>query len=525
MDKLDEGRSRLIKSGGFFDEEFIIRLYMEMLVFMSCFGKTGGFRTLLLERRDCLATTRLMSLHVGKGQTAGDAVKRALGYIKDPTKTENGILVTSYGCTPQTAEAEFMLMRREYLTITGRRRGKDDVLAYHLRQSFKPGEITPEKANRISCELAKRFTHGNHAFIVATHNNTNAIHSHIIFSAVNLDCDRKFRDFLGSGRALGRLSDTLCVENGLSIIEKPQHTTLTYDKWLGDRAKQSQREEMRATIDGIMRQKPESFDALLSVLKEKGWEIKRGKRMSARAPGQVRFKRLDSLGEEYSEKVLRAALDEKLEWKPKERRKGQKPKIEHTSVSLLVDVQAKLQQGKGGGYARWAKVFNAKQMAQTLTYLSEHHIQNLADLAEKTEAATLRHSDLLKKVKNEEARMKEITELKKHVLGYLRTRETYAAYKKSGYVKKFLVEHEQEILIHRAAKQAFDKRKLTKLPTVQMLQTEYEALMTQRKKDYAEYRAAKNEMRELLTIRANVERILNEPMEHGNDAAQKKQAR
>ena len=159
---------------------------------------------------------------------------------------------------------------------------------------------------------------------------------------MNLACDRKFRDFLGSGRALGKLSDTLCVENGLSIIEKPQHTTLTYDKWLGDRAKQPQREEMRATIDEIMRQKPESFDALLSVLREKGWEIKRGKRMSARAPGQVRFKRLDSLGEEYPEKVLRATLDEKREWKPKERRKGQKPQIEHASVSLLVDVQAKL---------------------------------------------------------------------------------------------------------------------------------------------------------------------------------------
>ena len=119
-----------------------------------------------------MATTRLMSLHVGKWKTAGDAIKRALGYIKDPMKTENGILMTSYGCTPQTAEAEFMLMRREYLTIAGRRRGKDDVLAYHLRQSFKPGEITPEEANRIGCKLAKRFTHGNHAFIVATHNNT-----------------------------------------------------------------------------------------------------------------------------------------------------------------------------------------------------------------------------------------------------------------------------------------------------------------------------------------------------------------
>ena len=342
---------------------------------------------------------------------------------------------------------------------------------------------------------------------------------------MNLACGRKFRDFLGSGRALGRLSDTLCVENGLSIIEKPQHTTLTYDKWLGDRAKQPQREEMRATIDEIMRQKPESFDALLSVLREKGWEIKHGKRMSARAPGQIRFKRLDSLGEEYSEKVLRAALDERREWKPKERRKGQKPEIEHTSVSLLVDVQSKLQQGKGGGYSRWAKVFNAKQMAQTLTYLSEHHIQNLSELAEKTEAATLRYGELLKKMKNEEAQIREVAELKKHVLGYLRTRETYAAYKKSGYARKFLIEHEQEILIHRAAKQAFDERKLTKFPNVQTLQTEYEALMAQRKKDYTEYKTAKDEMRELLTVRANVERILNEPMEQRDGAAQKKQER
>ena len=188
-------------------------------------------------------------------------------------------------------------------------------------------------------------------------------------------------------------------------------------------------------------------------------------------------------------------------------------------------MQSKLQQGKGGGYSRWAKVFNAKQMAQTLTYLSEHHIQNLSELAEKTEAATLRYGELLKKMKNEEAQIREVAELKKHVLGYLRTRETYAAYKKSGYARKFLIEHEQEILIHRVAKQAFDERKLTKFPNVQTLQTEYEALMAQRKKDYTEYKTAKDEMRELLTVRANVERILNEPMEQRDDAAQKKQER
>ena len=472
-----------------------------------------------------MATTRLLPLHIGKGRTVGTAIQAIIDYVENPEKTDYGNLIASWQCDSRVADSEFLFSKQQYIRNTGRVRGSDDVIAYHLRQSFRPGEITPEEANRIGCELAKRFTHGDHAFIVATHTNTSSVHNHLVFSAVNLECDRKFRDFLGSGRALGRLSDTLCVENGLSIIEKPQHTTLTYDKWLGDRARQPQREEMRATIDEIMRQKPESFDALLSVLREKGWEIKRGKRMSVRAPGQVRFKRLDSLGEEYSEKTLRAALDEKLEWKPKERRKGQKPKIEHTSVSLLVDVQAKLQQGKGGGYARWAKVFNAKQMAQTLTYLSEHHIQNLSELAEKTKAATLRHGELLKKMKNEEAQIREVAELKKHVLGYLRTRETYAAYKKSGYARKFLVEHEQEILIHRAAKQAFDERELTRLPTVQTLQTEYEALTMQRKKDYAEYRDAKNEMRELLTVRANVERILNEPMEQRDDAARKKQER
>ena len=171
MDKLDEGRSRLIKSGGFFDEEFIIRLYMEMLVFMSCFGKTGGFRTLLLERRDCLATTRLMSLHVGKGQTAGDAVKRALGYIKDPTKTENGILVTSYGCTPQTAEAEFMLMRREKRRARGR--SNEHLASGHIGQTTlqRPFPILRHGSRSLRLRLkpsAGLYKPSHHIFSVGT---------------------------------------------------------------------------------------------------------------------------------------------------------------------------------------------------------------------------------------------------------------------------------------------------------------------------------------------------------------------
>ena len=504
MDKLDEGRSRLIKSGGFFDEEFIIRLYMEMLVFMSCFGKTGGFRTLLLERRDCLATTRLMSLHVGKGQTAGDAVKRALGYIKDPTKTENGILVTSYGCTPQTAEAEFMLMRREYLTITGRRRGKDDVLAYHLRQSFKPGEITPEEANRIGCELAKRFTHGQHAYVVATHEDRRHVHSHIIISAVNLDCDRKFRNFWGSSKAIRRLSDTMCIQNGLSIIEQPKGHSKSYNKWLGNEAKTSQRDGLREAIDAALARQPKDFEELLTMLQRGGWEVKRGKRISLKGKGQERFKRLDSLGEDYSEAALRAIIAGEKEHHPREKKTVQPMR----QVNLLVDIQAKLQAGKGAGYERWAKVFNLKQMAQTLNYLSENNLMNIEDLTAKTDEAIARVHELQVTIRETEKRMAELHTLKGHIINYVKTREVYAAYRMAGYSKKFVAEHEQEIKLHQAAKEAFSALGTQKIPKVKEIQAEYDELKEKKKQAYAAYHQAQDEMRQLLTVRANVERLL-----------------
>ena len=521
MDKLDEGRSRLIKSGGFFDEEFIIRLYMEMLVFMSCFGKTGGFRTLLLERRGCLATTRLMSLHVGKGQTAGDAIKRALGYIKDPMKTENGILVTSYGCTPQTVEAEFMLMRREYLTITGRRRGKDDVLAYHLRQSFKPGEITPEEANRIGCELAKRFTHGQHAYVVATHEDRRHVHSHIIISAVNLDCDRKFRNFWGSSKAIRRLSDTLCIQNGLSIIEQPKGHSKSYNKWLGNEAKTSQRDGLREALDAVLARQPKDFEELLTMLQRGGWEVKRGKRISLKGKGQERFKRLDSLGEDYSEAALRAIIAGEKEHHPREKKTVQPMR----QVNLLVDIQAKLQAGKGAGYERWAKVFNLKQMAQTLNYLSENNLMNIEDLTAKTDAATARVHELQVTIRETEKRMAELHTLKGHIINYVKTREVYAAYRMAGYSKKFVAEHEQEIKLHQAAKEAFSALGTQKIPKVKAIQAEYDALREKKKQAYAAYHQAQDEMRQLLTVRANVERILGIEEKEKEQQKEKKKER
>ena len=165
-----------------------------------------------------MATTRIIPLHIGKGRTESKAISDIIDYVENPQKTDNGRLITGYGCDSRTADAEFLLAKRQYIAATGRVRGKDDVIAYHVRQSFRPGEITPEEANRLGVEFAKRFTKGKHAFVVCTHIDKSHVHNHIIWSAVNTDCDRKFRNFWGSTRAVRRLSDTICIENGLSIV-------------------------------------------------------------------------------------------------------------------------------------------------------------------------------------------------------------------------------------------------------------------------------------------------------------------
>ena len=467
-----------------------------------------------------MATTRLIPLHTGKGRNFGKAIRNVIGYVSNPKKTQQGELVTGFGCNPETADGEFLLMKREYIAQTGRLRGKDDVIAYHLRQSFVPDEITPEEANRIGCELASRFTHGQHAYVVATHEDRRHVHSHIIISAVNLDCDRKFRNFWGSSKAIRRLSDTLCIQNGLSIIEQPKGHSKSYNKWLGNEAKTSQRDGLREALDAALARQPKDFEELLTMLQRGGWEVKRGKRISLKGKGQERFKRLDSLGEDYSEAALRAIIAGEKEHHPREKKTVQPMR----QVNLLVDIQAKLQAGKGAGYERWAKVFNLKQMAQTLNYLSENNLMNIEDLTAKTDAAIARVHELQVTIRETEKRMAELHTLKGHIINYVKTREVYAAYRMAGYSKKFVAEHEQEIKLHQAAKEAFSALGTQKIPKVKEIQAEYDALREKKKQEYAAYHQAQDEMRQLLTVRANVERILGiEEKEKGQQIEKKKE--
>ena len=389
-----------------------------------------------------MATTRIIPLHIGKGRTESRAISAIIDYVANPQKTDHGRLITGYECDSRVADAEFMLAKRQYIAATGRVRGADDVIAYHVRQSFCPGEITPEDANRLGVEFAKRFTKGKHAFIVCTHIDKAHVHNHIIWSSVNLDCDRKFRNFWGSTKAVRRLSDTICIENGLSIVENPKPHGKSYDQWLGDQAKPSHRELLRAAIDNALAQKPADLDELLKLLRESGCEVsKRGKSYRLKLPGWGKVSRLDSLGDGYTLEDLLAVLAGQKEHTP--RRKLVK-QADPPKVNLLVDIQAKLQAGKGAGYARWAKVFNLKQMAQTVNYLTEHNLLEYAVLEEKAAAATAHHNELSAKIKAAEKRMAEIAVLRTHIINYAKTRDTYVAYRKAGYSKKFRQEHEEE---------------------------------------------------------------------------------
>lgn len=449
-----------------------------------------------------MAATRLIALHINKGKTIAQCLRDRTDYAQNPEKTEKGELVTGYECDPMTADEEFLLAKRQYLHITGRRQ-QSDVIAYQIRQSFKPGEITPEEANRVGYELGMRFTKGKHAFLVATHTDRAHIHNHIVFNSTSLDCKRKFRDFHNSGLALQKVSDIICMEHGLSIIEKKPYK---------ERVKRTEypkrrcfRNEIRQAIDQALQKKPKDFEEFLHLLEQDGYTCKRGKHTSLWKEGQDRFLRFRSLGEGYTEEEIRAVILGEKEHRI--RSKG-KQVTSQKRLNLLVDIDTRLQ-AKGIGYQRWATVYNLKQMAQTMIFLREHGIEDIDQLQKKAQQATERFDQLDEKIKTAENRLVEIAALKKHIINYAKTREVYGDYRKSGYSKKFYESHREAITLHKAAKDAFDELGVKKLPKVKELTAEYAEVLADKKTAYAQYRNARSEMQEYLKAQKNIEQFLN----------------
>lgn len=464
-----------------------------------------------------MAATRLIPLHENKGKTVSKCLKDRTDYAKNGEKTEDGEYVTAYECNPEIVDQEFYSSRSEYLKDHRDVRG--DVIAYQIRQSFKPGEIEPEEANAIGYELAMKFTKGRHAFIVATHTDKEHIHNHIIFNSTNLDCDRKFKNFFLSSFVIQRISDGLCLEHGLSVIKpkpyKERSKRTEYPK------KESYRDKICDIIDAMLAKKPDDFEHFLRMLEEEELIIKRGKNLALKLKDQKRFIRFKSLGDGYTASDLEKIISGEMEQEQQRRKtSGNKPE---RKVDLLIDIQEKLAQGKGAGYERWAKVYNVKAVAKALLFLEQHEIRDIDDLRKKADDASARFSELSSTIKSAEKRMAEIAVLKTHILNYSKTRDTYVAYRKAGYSKAFFEAHREEITLHKAAKQAFTDLGVEKIPTIKQLNEEYAELLKQKKEAYRVYREAKQEMTDLATAKYDIERFLNLSQEETQHQEQEKE--
>ena len=306
----------------------------------------------------------------------------------------------------------------------------------------------------------------------------------------------------------------ICLEHKLSVIEiKPyrerQKRTLYPPK-------ESNRDRLCGIIDQILAEKPKDYEDFLQKLEEQGYEVKRGKYTSVKGARQKRFIRFRTLGAGYSEDELKAVIAGEAEHHPHQK---QPPKEQ--PFQLLVDVQAKLAEGKSSGYARWAKRYNLKEMSKTLIFLQENKISNVDELNKRAAAATEKYHQLGDSIKAAETRMAEIAVLKTHIVNYARTRPVYDAYRKAGYSKRFLEAHREEITLHKAAKAAFDEAGLKKLPKVKALNAEYSELLTQKKAAYPDYRKAREEMQELVKAQKNIELFFAEE----KDAQEKQQSR
>ena len=401
--------------------------------------------------------------------------------------------VSAYLCDPASAPAEFLLTKSQYQAETGRavERG---ALFFQIRQAFPPGEVTPEEANKIGYETAMRWTKGKYQFFVCTHIDKGHIHNHIYYNSTAQDCSRKFHNFIGSSFAVRRLSDRVCIEHELSVIQNPkQHSKgrfLHYGQWIGEKPPTAQ-QRVRLAIVEALGKKPADFPAFL--------------RASVLGPG-------------FDPDDIRAVIagERPIPELPKD-----SPALPRR-VNLIIDIQERMAQGKGPAYERWAKVYNLKQMAAALQYLREHDLMDYDALAASAEAAVDRAHKLAGELRDTEAALSKTSELMGAVVQYAKTRPVFDGYKAARYSRKYLAQHEAELADYRAAKATMsDLLGGAKLPKMDTLKKERRELSEKKKALYAEYRKAQADMRQAVAVKANIDHLLGHTDERENKAQER----
>ena len=431
---------------------------------------------------------------VTKIKPVKSTLSKALDYIENPDKTDGKMLISSFGCSYETADIEFGYTLSQALD-------KGNNLAFHLIQSFAPGEVDYEKAHEIGKQLADAVTKGQHEYVVTTHIDKGHIHNHIIFCAVNFVDHHKYNSNKRSYYGIRNMSDKLCRENGLSVVVPGKGSKgKSYAEYQAEKTGTSWKGKLKIAVDALIPQ-VSSFEELLQRLQAAGYEIKPGKYVSCRAPGQERFTRLKTLGADYTEEAIRERIAGR-------RAKAAKAPGEQRGVSLLIDIENSIKAAQSKGYEQWAKIHNLKQAAKTMNFLTEHKIEQYADLVSRIEEMSAESGQAADALKNAEKRLADMAVLIKNVSTYQKTKPVYDAYRKARNREKYRAGQEQAIILHEAAARSLKAAGIAKLPNLAALQSEYEALQAQKEALYADYGKLKKKVREYDIIKQNIYSIL-----------------
>ncbi|HFL3599763.1 TPA: relaxase/mobilization nuclease domain-containing protein [Clostridioides difficile] len=438
---------------------------------------------------------------VTKIKPVKSTLSKALDYIQNPEKTDGKMLVSSFGCSYETADIEF-----EYTLSQALDKGSN--LAHHLMQSFEPGEVDYQTAHEIGRQLADAVTKGQHEYVLTTHIDKGHIHNHIIFCAANFVDHHKYVSNRRTYYGIRNMSDKLCREHGLSVVVPGKGSKgKSYAEYQAEKTGTSWKGKLKITVDALI---PEvaDFEELLRRLEAAGYEIKQGKYISCRAPGQERFTRLKTLGADYTEE----AINERISGK--RIRAAKAPRTEKKGVSLLIDIENSIKAQENRGYEQWAKIHNLKQAAKTLNFLTENKIEQYADLVSRIEEVTTASEKTSDALKGAEKRLADMALLIKNITTYQKTKPVYDAYRKAKNKGQYRAAHEGSIILHEAAIKALKAAGISgKLPNVAALQADYAKLQEQREALYADYGKLNKQVREYGVIKQNIDSILRQDRE------------
>ena len=434
-------------------------------------------------------------------------MSKAIAYILNPEKTDEKLLVSSYGCASETAAREF-----EWTRKIAEQKGMNPVriIARHVIQSFGIGEVTPELAHEIGKQFADEILGGKYEYVLTTHIDKDHVHNHLIFNAVDFVDYHAYKSYKRIYYDMREISDRLCKENGLSVIPPSQNKGMGYKEYTEAKRGTSWKQKLKQTIDRLVIT-AKDYDDFLRLMQEAGYEIKTGKYISFRAEGQERFTRSKTIGENYTEERIKERIAGRT---PRRSRKQTTP----NGISLIGDIQERIRLIDSKGYEHKAKLTILKEAARTLNYLTENNLLQYADLEKKVEDVHSSYDRIGKELKGVEARLREVQPLIKNISNYQRLKPVYDAFQKTKDKPGFKAKHEAELVIFEAARSTLlAMQGDEKLPSLKTLQAERQRLLEEQQRLYDERAKLKKDVKQIETIKSNVDTFLAPSVDHDRD--------